>query len=46
MPYFDCAEVHRLLDDFMVIMQLQRFCVHGFIKGPSVGGVLLGQHLF
>lgn len=27
-------------------MQLQRFCIHWFIKGPCVGGVLLGQHLF
>lgn len=45
-PYFDCTEVHRLLDDFMVVMQLQCCCIHGFIERPSVGGVLLGQHLF
>lgn len=46
MPYFDCTEVHRLLDDFMVVVQLQRFSIHRFIKGPCVGGMFLGQHLF
>lgn len=46
MPYFDCTEIHRLLDDFMVVVQLQRFSIYGFIKGPGVGGMLLGQHLF
>lgn len=30
----------------MVVMQLQCFCIHGFIERPGVGGVLLGQHLF
>lgn len=43
--YFDRAEVHGVLDDVMVVMQLQRLRVHWLVKGPRIGSVLLGQHL-
>ncbi len=46
MPYFDSAEVHWLLDDFMIVMQLEGLCIYRLVEGPGVGRMLLGKHLF
>lgn len=43
--YFDSAEIHGLLDDFMVVVQLQCLCIHGLVEGPGVGRMFLRQHL-
>lgn len=42
----DRAEVHGMLDDVVVVVQLQGLGVHRLVEGPGVGRVLLGQHLF
>ena len=45
MPYLDGAQVHRVLDDVVVVVQLQGLGVHRLVEGPGVGRVLLGKHL-
>lgn len=39
--YFDRAEVHGVLDDVVVIVELQSFGVHGLVERPGVRRVLL-----
>lgn len=34
-----------MLDDIVVVMQLQCLGVHWLVEGPSIGSMLLGQHL-
>lgn len=34
-----------MFDDVMVVVQLQRLSINGFVEGPGVCSVFLGQHL-
>lgn len=34
-----------MLDDVMVVMQLQSLSINWFVEGPSIGSMLLRQHL-
>lgn len=43
--YLDCAQVHGLLDDVMVVMETKRCGVHRLVERPGVRRVLLGQQL-
>lgn len=43
--YPDSAEVHRVFDDVVVVVQLQRLGIHRLVEGPGVGGVFLREHL-
>lgn len=42
----DGAEIHGVLDDLMVVMEAESFCINRLVKRPGVRCVFLGQHLF
>lgn len=43
--HLDGAEVHGMFDDVVIIVKSQCVHVDGFVEGPGVAGVLLGQHV-
>ncbi len=44
--HLDGAEIHGVFDYVVVVVQAQRWRVHGFVEGPGVRCVFFGQQFF
>ena len=44
-PYFDGAQIHRFMDDVMIVMKAEPFGIHRLVERPGVDCVFLGEQL-